>query len=103
MELTDMMTEPEIIERAVVIGNEFGLHARVATALVQTMRRHSCNVTLKKESMEVDARSVLGLLLLAATNGTELVIRANGPGSEQAVREICELLQDDGSNHDGHR
>jgi phosphotransferase system HPr (HPr) family protein len=98
-----MMTELELVEKRVVVGNEFGLHARVATAVVQTMRRHCCHVTLSKESMEVDARSVLGLLLLAATNGTEILIRANGPESEKAVREICELLHHDDSNHDGQR
>lgn len=98
-----MTGQPELVEKTVVIGNEFGLHARVATALVKAMRLHPCHVTLSKDSIEVDARSVLGLLLLAASHGTELVIRANGPGADQAVRQVCELLQDDDSDHDTGR
>ncbi|MCL5126351.1 MAG: HPr family phosphocarrier protein [Deltaproteobacteria bacterium] len=94
-----MMTESEILERTVVIGNELGLHARVATAMVQTMKNHSCHVTLVKNGMEVDARSVLGLLLLAATPGSELIVRAHGPGSQEAVEQISRLLENNGSDH----
>ena len=94
-----MTGQPEIVQKTIVVGNEFGLHARVATALVKAMRLHSCHVTLSKDSIEVDARSVLGLLLLAASQGTELVIRANGPGANEAARQVCALLQDDDSDH----
>jgi phosphocarrier protein HPr len=94
-----MIAETDLIERTVVIGNELGLHARVATAMVKTMRQHTCRVTLVRNGMEVDARSVLGLLLLAATPGSELIIRANGPGSDEAVQQICELLEGDDSDH----
>ncbi|MGC8604342.1 MAG: HPr family phosphocarrier protein [Desulfomonilaceae bacterium] len=93
-----MMTESELLEKTVVISNELGLHARVATAMVQTMKGHSCQVTLVKNGMEVDARSVLGLLLLAATPGSELTIRANGPGSREALEQISRLLQNHGSD-----
>jgi phosphocarrier protein HPr len=94
-----MTLDPELIEKTIVIGNELGLHARVATALVKTMKQHSCQVTLAKDGMEVDARSVLGLLLLAATPGAELMIRAHGPGSLDAVRQISELLETNDSDY----
>ncbi len=96
-----MILESELLEKTVTIGNQFGLHARVATALVQTMKQHTCQVTVAKDGMEVDARSVLGLLLLAATPGAELIIRAHGPGSREAVEQISKLLENNGSDHVG--
>jgi len=96
-----MILESELLEKTVTIRNQLGLHARVATALVQTMKRHTCQVTLAKDGMEVDARSVLGLLLLAASPGAELIIRAQGPGSLEAVEQISKLLENDDSDHVG--
>ena len=87
-----MISESELLEKTVTIGNQLGLHARVATALVQTMKRHTCQVTVAKDGMEVDARSVLGLLLLAATPGAELIIRAQGPGSQRSCRTNKQII-----------
>lgn len=92
-----MMIETEMMERTVRVGNQMGLHARVATMMVQTMQNYSCQVTLMKDGVEVDARSVLGLLLLAATPGSEIVVKALGPDSREAIQEISRLIQDDES------
>jgi len=96
-----MVLESELLEKTVTIGNQLGLHARVATSLVLTMKRHTWQVTVAKDGMEVDARSVLGLLLLAATPGAELIIRAQGPGSREAVEQISKLLENNASDHVG--
>jgi phosphotransferase system HPr (HPr) family protein len=88
-----MHAEAERLERTVTVGNEFGLHARVATSIAKVLQTYSCKVTVVKDDMEVDARSVLELLLLAATPGTELVVRAQGPDSAKAVQEISRLVQ----------
>lgn len=92
------MTE-EFIEKTIVVGNQMGLHARVATVVVQMMRNYECQVTLVKDGMEVDARSVLGLLLLAATPGSELIIKGNGPDSRDAIQSICEIIEKDESDN----
>jgi phosphocarrier protein len=92
-----MMMESEMMERIVRVGNQLGLHARIATMMVQTMQNYSCQVTLMKDGVEVDARSVLGLLLLAATPGSEIVVKAQGPDSREAIQEISRLIQDDES------
>lgn len=90
-----MSISEEFVEKTVVVGNQLGLHARVATVVVQLMRNFECQVTFVKDSIEVDARSVLGLLLLAATPGSELILRGNGPDCRSAVEKICELIETD--------
>lgn len=90
-----MNISEDSIEKTIVVGNQMGLHARVATVVVQLMRNFECQVTIVKDGIEVDARSVLGLLLLAATPGSELTIRGNGPNSKNAVEKICELIETD--------
>jgi phosphocarrier protein HPr len=92
-----MMAEKEIVEKTLTVGNRLGLHARVATMMVQTMRNYSCQVTLVKDGVEVDARSVLGLLLLAASPGSEIVVRAQGLDSMEAINEISRIIQDEES------
>ncbi len=94
-----MTLTEEIIEKTIIVGNQMGLHARVATVVVQTMRNFNCQVTLVKDGMEVDARSVLGLLLLAATPGSEIVIKGNGPDSRSAVDSICQLIETEESDN----
>jgi phosphocarrier protein len=83
----------DVLERTMRVTNGLGLHARVATRLVQLLQNYSCQVTLKKDDMEVDARSVLGLLLLAAAPGTVVVAKATGPDSEQALDEMSRLIE----------
>lgn len=83
------------LRRKVRVTNRFGLHARVATSVAKAMDRFACSVTVKKDGQEADARSVLSLLLLAATPGSEITLSAAGPDSEQAVMEITRLVNSD--------
>jgi phosphocarrier protein HPr len=92
-----MIAEEETVEKTLIVGNRLGLHARVATMMVQTMRNYSCQVTLVKDGVEVDARSVLGLLLLAASPGSEIVVRAQGVDCMEAINEIGRIIQDEES------
>jgi phosphocarrier protein len=87
-----MATEARVLEETIIVNNKLGLHARVATMVVQTMKDFQCRVTLMKDGVEADARSVLGLLLLAATQGSEITARADGPDSKEALLEIGRLL-----------
>jgi len=92
-----MIAEEDMVEKTLTVGNKLGLHARVATMMVQTMRNYSCQVTLVKDGVEVDARSVLGLLLLAASPGSEILVRAQGLDSMEAINEISRIIQDEES------
>jgi phosphocarrier protein HPr len=90
-----MMVEQQVLERMLTVTNRLGIHARVATMMVQTMKKYSSQVTLAKDGVEVDAQSVLGLLLLAATPGSEILVRARGADCLEAIQEISRLIQDE--------
>ncbi len=93
-----LMTDSEpLLEKTLVVTNQLGLHARVATMMVQTLRNYVSQVHIVKDGVEVNARSVLGLLLLAAAPGSEIVVRAQGPDSTEAIQEISRLVQDESS------
>lgn len=92
---SEMSTTEAVVEQTLTVGNQLGLHARVATMMVQAMRNYASTVTLCKDGVEVNARSVLGLLLLAATPGSEIIVRAQGPDSKEAVETIGRLIQDE--------
>ncbi len=90
-----MIVEKQFLEMNLTVTNKLGIHARVATMMVQTMRKYSSQVTLAKDGVEVDARSVLGLLLLAATPGSEVLVRAQGADCQEVIQEISRLIQDE--------
>jgi phosphocarrier protein len=92
-----MHDDLKVLEKRLIVPEGLGLHARVATSLVKAMQEYSCRVTLTKDNVEVSAGSVLGLLLLAAGPGSELLVRAAGPDSVQAIEEIVRLIQNDKS------
>lgn len=83
-----------MIEREIEIVNRLGLHARAAAKLVHTAGGFQSRVTVAKDGEEVDAKSILGVLLLAASQGTRVVIRSDGADEEQAIRAVTDLIAD---------
>ena len=81
-----------MIEREVEIVNRLGLHARAAAKLVHTSGAFQSRVTVLKDGEEVDAKSILGILLLAAGQGSELTIRCQGPDEEEAMGAVATLI-----------
>jgi phosphocarrier protein HPr len=84
-----------LVEKRLIVNLELGLHARVATSIVRNLEPFECRVTVAKDGVEADGRSILELLLLAATSGSEITVRADGPDSREAVREISRLLDNE--------
>jgi phosphocarrier protein HPr len=79
--------------RALVqITNRLGLHARAAAKVVHTANAFQAEILIGTEEEEVNAKSILGLLTLAATDGTPLVVRAQGVDEEAAVKALVELF-----------
>lgn len=78
----------------VTIRNRLGLHARPAMQLVDTAAVYPCSLTIKKGSDEVDGKSIMHLMMLAATKGTELELVANGDGAADCVAAIVKLVED---------
>jgi phosphocarrier protein len=79
--------------RSVRIVNPLGLHARPAAAFVRIAGRHACQIFVRKDDLEVNGKSIMGMMMLAAEAGSELVIRAEGEGAEQAVEDLVALVQ----------
>lgn len=83
-----------MIEREVEIINRLGLHARAAAKLVQTAGSFDSRLWLLKDGEEVDAKSILGLLLLAAGQGSRVTLRAEGGDEAEAVDAVASLIAD---------
>ncbi|HXU45242.1 MAG TPA: HPr family phosphocarrier protein [Thermoanaerobaculia bacterium] len=83
-----------MIEREVEIVNRLGLHARAAAKLVQCASGFKSRVTLVRDSEDVDAKSILGILLLAASQGSFLTIRCDGVDENEALNSISQLISD---------
>jgi phosphocarrier protein len=81
-------------QQQVEIINRLGLHARAAAKLVHTANGFRSQVYVGTGEEEVNAKSILGLLTLAATKGTPLTVRAEGDDEEEAVRAVVTLFQD---------
>lgn len=79
-------------EKKVKIINKAGLHARAAVPVVNTASKFSSTIQIIKDDSIVDAKSIMGLLMLAAACGTELLIRATGQDEEQALQALEELF-----------
>jgi phosphocarrier protein HPr len=81
-------------QRDIQIINKLGLHARAAAKVVHAASEFDSMIFLGIEGEEVNAKSILGLLTLAATQGTPLTLRAEGPDEEEAVEVIATLFAD---------
>lgn len=81
-----------MIERELDIRNRLGLHARAAAKLVHTSSRYSSSIRIRKDREEVDGKSILGILLLAASQGTRITITASGDDEQAAVEAITHLV-----------
>ena len=80
-------------EQTVTIINRAGIHARPAAVLVQSAKDFSSNIYFEKGSDRINAKSIMGILTLAATYGTELNIIPEGEDEEQAVQTIVRLFE----------
>ena len=78
--------------RSVKIVNKNGLHARPAAELVKTASRFQSEITMVRDDLEVNGKSIMGVMMLAAECGAELLVRADGPDAEQAVSAIADLV-----------
>lgn len=83
-----------MLSRNFTIINRLGLHARAAAQLVQTASKFNSEVTLTKDDVEVNGKSIMGILLLAAPKGTELSVAVDGYDEEQAMNVIADLIED---------
>ena len=81
------------VEKQITIVNRLGLHARPAALFVKVASRFRAEVWVKKESEEVNGKSIMGLMMLAAGQGSKLRIRCEGPDASKAMEELEELIK----------
>jgi phosphocarrier protein HPr len=86
------MSEVRTEERRVRVRNRLGLHARPAAELVTIAGRFRAEVHISKEGLSVNGKSIMGVLMLAAERGTELVIRGEGPDAAEAVAALGDFV-----------
>jgi phosphocarrier protein HPr len=82
----------EKIIKKIEIKNKLGVHARAAALLVQTVNKFSAEVSFSKDGQIANGRSIMGVLTLAATQGSKIQVEASGDDAEQAVRAIERLI-----------
>jgi phosphocarrier protein HPr len=80
------------IEKEVSVVNRLGLHARPAALFVRIASRYRSEIWVAKEGEEVNGKSIMGLMMLAAGQGSKLRIRCEGPDAEKAIQELEELV-----------
>ena len=80
------------VERPVTIQNRMGLHARPAAEVVKVAGRFKSDVTISHDEMEVNGKSIMGVMMLAAECGATIVVRATGPDAEDTVSAIEALV-----------
>jgi phosphocarrier protein HPr len=82
-----------VISRPATITNPLGLHARAAARFVHAASRFEAHIRVAHGGRHMDAKSILGLLLLAAAQGTVITITADGPDEQEALDALCALVE----------
>ncbi|MGZ3493081.1 MAG: HPr family phosphocarrier protein [Thermodesulfobacteriota bacterium] len=75
------------------IRNRLGLHARAAALLVKTANGFVSEITLEKDGLEVNGKSIMGILMLAASKGSRITLKVEGKDSTEAIRALGELIE----------
>jgi phosphocarrier protein HPr len=81
-----------VIERQATIVNPEGLHARPAARIVRLANSFAAEIELAKDGLDVNGKSIMGVMMLAAECGSSIIIRADGPDAEQAVQALADLV-----------
>ena len=82
------------MERTIQIVNKLGIHARPAAEIVKTAARFKSEITIVRDDMEVNGKSIMGVMMLAAECGAEILIRANGPDEAAALDALAAVIAD---------
>jgi len=82
------------LTKEIQIVNELGMHARAAAKFVKEAGRFSCSIRVSKDGMEIDGKSIMGLMMLAAAKGTSIIVTADGGDETDAISALEELIND---------
>ena len=82
-----------MVERRVTITNKMGLHLRAAALLVKTASNFKSDIRVRNKNIEVDAKSIMGILGLEGAMGTEVIVKARGPDEVDALAAVVALIE----------
>jgi phosphocarrier protein HPr len=83
-----------MVEANVVIQNRLGLHARACSVFVKEASKYASHVTIARDGLEVNGKSILGVMMLAAERGAELLLRAEGSDEEAALAGLVRVVNE---------
>jgi phosphocarrier protein HPr len=83
-----------MLKQELVIGNKLGLHARASAKLTQTASKFGCEVWISKGSRRVNAKSIMGVMMLAAGLGSTVTVETEGADEAEAMQSIIALISD---------
>ena len=81
-----------MVEREVQIVNKLGIHARPAAEIVKCAARFKSKITILRDELEVNAKSIMGVMMLAAEKGARVKLRAEGADAEAAVEALAQVI-----------
>jgi len=81
------------IKKSILIRSEQGLHARPAALFVQIATKYDSSITVKKDALEIDGKSIMGILMLAAEKGTTIELNIEGEDAKELLEDLEQLLR----------
>ena len=81
-----------VIKKKLIVKNKQGLHARPAALFVQVANKFDSRITIKRDEEEVNGKSIMGILMLGAEKGSEILIEVDGEDAETAMTELEKLI-----------
>jgi len=82
-----------MVKKKVVVKNKLGLHARAAVKFMNLANRFASSVWIEKDGNEIDGKSILGILTLAAVQGSKIILKISGPDEDQALNALVALIE----------
>ena len=86
------MSGPSAVQKVFTVPLRLGLHARPATVLVSMLNRYRCKAQLSKGEVAINGKSIMGVMMLAAEQGSQLKVSLEGPDASQALEEVGRLF-----------
>ncbi|MBN1970322.1 MAG: HPr family phosphocarrier protein [Candidatus Delongbacteria bacterium] len=83
-----------MVSSKVKITNKLGLHARPAAKFVKISSKYKSDVFIEKDGYEINAKSIMGVMMLAAENGSFLTVKCSGNDEEECLKELVKLIED---------
>jgi phosphotransferase system HPr (HPr) family protein len=83
-----------LIQKEITVINRLGVHARPSALVVQTANKFKSEIKFKRKDLEVNAKSIMGVMMLAAEMGSKILIQAEGEDEAQAVEALAKLFED---------